>query len=332
MTTTPKEHAALARQQLSRAEAVGARTSGRAARPTRRGEGAPGREGAAGPKLGHRSATRQEIKLTVMAAEHFRIAGEHFDSGKAYSIAAALCAEDLQDPRRAAELFTEAAIVMEKLDSDFANEYYRKAISQHCDASQYNEAAILEERMANNHRGKKHFDASIKDYDRASKLYAAANAHDGADRARGSAAYLLGVVGRVRDSARCYQRQAKSQANQNMKKFNVPRVALRAGVLLLSHHLRESQELDFSEVREMAEEMYEIDCRFAESPEHDFLVDMMQCVARGDLDKFADSLFSASPVFGFDDLMLDALEVIKNAVARGASKDPVKMQYSQQNH
>ena len=188
-----------------------------------------------------------------------------------------------------------------------------KAISQHCDASQYNEAAILEERMANNHSNNKNFDASIEDYHRASKLYTAANMHDNADRTRGATAYLFGMVGRIRDAAYSYQSQAKKQTNQ-LKKFNVPSIMLRAGVLLLSDCLQKSLELDFSAMREMIEEMHELDCRFAESQEHAFLVDMMQCVIHGDLDKFADSLFSFNSLNELDDLMLDALEIIKSKI------------------
>ncbi|KAL7537641.1 hypothetical protein ACHAWF_005863 [Thalassiosira exigua] len=265
---------------------------------------------------------RQEIKLAVQAAEHFRIAGEHFwfESASAYALAAATAMEALKDPTKAAELFTEAAIVMEKVDSNFADEYYRRAISQHCDASQYNAGAMLEERMANNHARKKDFEASIEEYQRASKLYAAGDKHDSADRTKDRAAYFLGKVGRVQDAAFSYQRHATHQARQNTKKFNVPHVSLRAGVLLLSDCLRRSPELDYSEMRKMMEETYLLDCRFEESREHAFLVDLMQCVAHRDLDKFADALFSFDSLSEFDDLMLEALEGIKNAIVDRSNK------------
>jgi hypothetical protein len=113
----------------------------------------------------------------------------------------------------------------------------RKAISQHCNASQHNKAAILEERMAINHSNNTNFDASIGRYLsnlRASKLYTAANMHENADRAQGVTAYLFDKLGRIRDSAYSHQSQVKSQTNQDIKKFNVPPVMLRARVLLLS--------------------------------------------------------------------------------------------------
>ena len=134
---------------------------------------------------------------------------------------------------------------------------------------------MLEERMASNHSKKKHVEASIEDYERASKLYTAANMHDSADRTRSRTAYLLGTVGRIRDAAYSYQSHAIGQTNQNIKKFNVPHSMLRAGALLLSDCLQRSPELDFSEIREMVEEIYSLDCRFEESREHAFLVDMM---------------------------------------------------------
>ena len=174
--------------------------------------------------------TKQEIKLTIQAAQAFRISNKYYDSAKAYQ-AASVYAEAMKDPHQAAELYTESAIAMEKVDSEFANEYYRKAISQHCDASQYNKAAILEERMGNNHSKKKHFQASNEDYERASKLYRAANTNDCADRTLDRTAYMLAKAGRMRDSAYTYLSLAKCQAKQNLKKFNVPQTMTRAGLL-----------------------------------------------------------------------------------------------------
>ena len=174
--------------------------------------------------------------------------------------------------------------------------------------------------MALDHSKKNNFEASIEDYERASKLYTAAGMNDSADRTLDRTAYLLGKVGRVRDSAYSYQHHAICQANQNVKKFNIPRIMLRAGVLLLSDCLHQSPELDFSEIRQMMEEIYVLDCRFEESREHAFLVDMMQCIVRGDIDKFADCLFWFNSLAEFDDLMLDALEGIKNAVVERAEK------------
>ena len=208
------------------------------------------------------------------------------------------------------------------MDSNFANEYYRKAITHHCDASDYNEAATLAERMAKNHSKKKNdCDASIEEYRRASKLYTAAKMHDSADRTLDFTAYLLGKSGRVRDSAYAYQSNAIGQVKQSMKKFNVPRIMLRAGVLLLSDCLKQSPDLDFSEIRTMVEEIYSLDCRrFEDSGEHSFLVDMMQCVVHEDLDKFADCIYSFNKISELDDLLLDALDEVKKVVVERAEK------------
>jgi hypothetical protein len=100
---------------------VGARTHGRKARPTHQGNGALGRATKTQQNTPE-PTTKHKIKLTLWAAGHFRIAGENFDSDKAYAVASALCADDLQDPKQVVELFTEAAIVIEKVDSDFVNE------------------------------------------------------------------------------------------------------------------------------------------------------------------------------------------------------------------
>ena len=272
--------------------------------------------------------TKQEIKLTVKAAEHFRIAGErhYFDSSKAYAQAAALAAEAQKDPSLAALLFTEAAFVMEKVDSDFATSIAGKAISQHCDASQYINAARLEERMANNHKKKNNFEASIDGFKRASKLYSAANMNDSADDMNYHAAYLIGKVGRVRDSACMYQSLAMAQANRNLTKFNVPNLMLRATVLLLSDCLKHTPELDFSAVRKMVEDAYGLDCRFGESREKKILDDIMLCIVVRDLDRFSDCLFYFSSVCEFDDLMLDSLEDIKNVTSQRSGTKTIKEQ------
>ena len=95
---------------------------------------------------------------------------------------------------------------------------------------------------------------------------------------------------------------------------------LRTGVLLLSDILRTTSELDYSEMRQMIEEIYGLDCRFEDLREHAFLVDMMKCVVHGDLDKFADSLNLFNSLSEFDDLLIEALESIKNAVAERSKK------------
>ena len=72
--------------------------------------------------------TKQEVKYYVLAAEAFRVCGEHhwFDSAKAYGRAATIQADSLHDAEGSARMFVEAGIVMEKVDTNFANEYYSK--------------------------------------------------------------------------------------------------------------------------------------------------------------------------------------------------------------
>ncbi len=91
---------------------------------------------------------------------------------------------------------------------------------------------------------------------------------------------------------------------------------------MLSETVEETTyELDFSELRQMCEEMYELNCSFEESREHAFLCDMMQCIVKGGLNTFADCLFWFNSQVEFDDLLLDWLEVIQECcvVKRGAS-------------
>jgi len=261
--------------------------------------------------------TRREIELTQLAAESFRISGKHYDASRMYGKAASLFVESLNSPQKGAELYTEAAATAEHVDSSFANEYYRKAVTNHCDSSDYDKAAMLEERMGNKYTQNEDYELSIDAHKRASKLYAAASNLDSADRTLEKEAYMLAKVDKISEAAHTYQQLAASYSKQNLKKFSIPSIMIKAGILLISECLRE-KELDFSEVREMIEEIYKLDCRFGESSEHKFLVDMIQCIVKGGLDKFADSLFWYNSIAEFDDITLLALETIKDTITERA--------------
>ena len=116
VTTNPAEFSQKATALLKQAEHIGTRTEGRKARHNQN------EVFTISPKF----HTKQEVKLTILAAEAFRVCGEQhwFDSAKAYSRAATLSADALHHAASAAELFTEAGIVTEKVDTNFANEYY----------------------------------------------------------------------------------------------------------------------------------------------------------------------------------------------------------------
>ena len=64
-----------------------------------------------------------------------------------------------------------------------------------------------------------------------------------------------------------------------------------------------SSELD-EEVKEFVSSTYQLDCRFGESREQDFLSDIFQCIKHGDLGAFADCMYSLNLLQEFDDLML----------------------------
>ena len=150
--------------------------------------------------------------------------------------------------------------------------------------------------------------------------------NDSADGMNYHAAYLLGKVGRVRDSAYMYQSLAMAQAKRNSTKFNVSNLMLRAIVLLLSDCLKYAPGLDFSAVRKMVEDAYGLDCCFEESREDKFLEDIMHCIVIRDLDRFSDCLFYFSSLCEIDDLMLDSLEDIKDVMSQRAGTNEIKEQ------
>lgn len=187
-----------------------------------------------------------------------------------------------------------------------------KAVSQHCNAMQYNAAALIQERMANNFHKRGDDNAAIEEYQRASKLYGAAKMQDASDRALERVAHLLGATGKYREAAFVYQSLVISQIHQNIKVFNVPHFMLCGTLLLLYSCLLEPSDSDLGDVVDYVEKMYGLDCRFSESRQHDFIVDLIQCVRHGDLDVFADCVYSFNYLCSeFDDLMLTALDGIK---------------------
>lgn len=255
-----------------------------------------------------------EIRLTFMAGEAFKIAGEWYDSAKAFARAAALSGDAKHDTQMAASFYTESGIVAEKLDSFSSSDYYRQAVSQHCNALEFKAAAMLLERVANNFMKKDELLASLEEFQRASKLYSAAGEVDDADRALERAAYLLGRTGDPIESSNSYKTLALNQARRNTAIFNTPRFALRSIIL-------SCLEKPFSEVQDLIDEFCQEDCRFEESRELAFIHDLMQSISYSDLDKFADCVHSFNEVYELDDLMLDSLKELMTTLVQKSEKD-----------
>jgi phosphotransacetylase len=196
-----------------------------------------------------------------------------------------------------------------------------KAVSQHCDASNYHSAAKIQERMASNFHKKGDDFVAIEEYQRASKLYAAAKMSDDSDRTLEKAAYLLGTIGKYKESALSYQSLAIRNTHENIKKFNTSNMMLR-GALLLLHDCLQSQQPNLNEVVQFVEHTHSLDCRFIESPQHDFIADVIQCVRLGELDAFADCVYSFNFFSELDELLLTALDGIKESIcAKTAGKE-----------
>ena len=260
----------------------------------------------------HHLSLQSEIRLTLAAGEAFRIAGSWYESAKAYARAAQLStvstsylsSTDSHDSSMAASLYTEAGAVSEKLDINFANDYYKLAVTNHCNDFEFKAAAMLLERVANNFVGKGGLLASLEVFHRAWKLYDAANEVDDADRILERYAYFLGRIGDLIESSNSYKTLALRQANRNTLIFNTPRYALRSIVLYIAG---KSNKFDMSEVQELIDEFCKHDCRLEESRELQFIYDLMQSISCSDLHKFADCIYSLNEVTELDDLLLDSL-------------------------
>lgn len=253
-----------------------------------------------------------EMKLTVLAGEAFKIAGESYDAAKAFARAAAL----FHDPQ-AALYYNEAGIAAEKVNPTLANDYFSRSVSVHCDLLEFKDAAMLSERMANNYMKKDELVASLAEFQRASALYKAAGKLDDADRTLECAAYLQGKTKDLRSNS--YKTLAMSQARRNTTIFNFPLHALRSIILLLS--VSES----LSEVQDRIDEFSQEDCRFEQSRELEFIHDIMHSISLADVDMFADYCYSFHEVYELDDLMLESLEgLMKNIVAQKADDNSQK--------
>ena len=255
-----------------------------------------------------------EIRFTILAGEAFRVAGEWYDSAKAYALAAALT----RDAAASASLYTEAALLATKLDISFAHDYYKHAVSQHCNALEFKSAALLQERLANIYAKKDNLESSLEEIQKASKFYRAAGMEKEANRALERAAYLMGKTGDLVKSSNTYKSLVmRLLMNKKTQIFNVPRYALRSFMLLFLETTSKSDVSDvscFSEVQDLIDEICQKDCRLDESSEVEFMYDIMQAVSCSDIHRFIDSVYWFNEIDALDDLMLDVLERLLNIV------------------
>ena len=111
-----------------------------------------------------------ETDTNIQAGEQFRLSSCQLDAAKAYQKAALLVSsEKLNKQERAALLYTEAALCLDKLDSSLAVAPFSQAVSQYCQASKYENAAATEERIARIHETNSQWESSVKHYQRAAK-------------------------------------------------------------------------------------------------------------------------------------------------------------------
>lgn len=252
-----------------------------------------------------------EARFAVLGGEAFRIAGEQcwYDSAKAYALAASLSA----DESHKALLYTEAGTIAEKMDIPFSTEYYRSAVSAHCDALEFKAAALLQVRMAENYAKHESLSTSIEEFEKASRFFSAAGMVNEAEQALRKVAYLLGKTGKFIESSTRYKSLAMSQLDRNTTLFNAPRYALRSAILLCVG-ASSSSPLDLSSVQNLIDEMCMKDCRFSESSELAFVEDILFAISSTDLDQFADCVYSFNAIAELDDMMLEAFEQLREQI------------------
>ena len=241
-----------------------------------------------------------ETDTNIQAGEQFRLSSCQLDAAKAYQKAALLVSsEKLNKQERAALLYTEAALCLDKLDSSLAVAPFSQAVSQYCQASKYENAAATEERIARIHETNSQWESSVKHYQRAAKLSLSKKFSDNMSE---RAACLLEKNGEYLEASRLYRDLAFSCASRDLHRFDVPFHVLKSGILLLA------QGGDTSQVRDLAQKT--CPC----SGELSFLNNLCDSVTRKDISAFADSLYSYNGMHELTAEILTALSKIKDLV------------------
>ena len=257
----------------------------------------------------HRAAStlqlQGEMDAYIRAGEQFRMSSSQLDAAKAYQAAALISSEKLKNPGKAALLYTEAALCLEKLDSSLAVAPLSSAVSQYCNSSEYDNAASTERRLATIHEMNTEWESSIEHYRRAAKLSLKGNfSVDMLERV----ALLLERKGHYLEASPVYRDLAFSCAAGELNRFEVPSYVLRGGILLLAHGG------DTLQVQELSREACAFDCRVGSSGELSFLNDLCDCVTSKDINAFADSLYSYNGMHELGSETLAALDKIKDLV------------------
>lgn len=260
-------------------------------------------------RTGHMTASnlelQGEIDTYIRAAEQFRMSSSQLDAAKAYEKAAFLSSEKLKKPDKAALLYTEAALCLEKLDSSLAVAPLSRSVSQYCNSSAYDKAALTEKRLGSMHEMNSEWESSIEHYRRAAKLSLRDNFSDAMYE---KAAFLLEKNEEYLEASLLYRDLAFSCASRELNRFEVPSYVLRSGILLLA------QGGDTSHVQELSKEACAFDCRVGSSGELRFLNDLCNVLTRKDIDAFADSLYSYNGMHELGSETLTALGKIRDLV------------------
>lgn len=205
-------------------------------------------------------------------------------------------------------------MIAEKMDHiAFSTDYYRLAVSAHCDALEFDSGAMLQVRMAKNYAKHDNLSASIEEFDKAARFFSAAGMVNEAEQALEKVAYLLGKTGNFVESSKTYKSLAMSQLDRNTTIFNAPRYALRS-VILLCVDASSSSPLDLSGVQDLIDEIRKKDCRFIESRELAFIHDILHAISSTDLACFADCVFSFNAVAELDGMMLEGFEQLRENI------------------
>ncbi|KAK4506766.1 hypothetical protein PRZ48_000499 [Zasmidium cellare] len=248
------------------------------------------------------------VELYTQAANAFRMQKAGKEAGQAFEQAAALQSGKLNEPDDAANTLTEAYKSYRKDEPEEAARVLEKAIEHYTLKGNFRRAATHKQNLA------ELYEIELGDQKRAMEAYEMAagwyendNAEQLANKLYLKLADISALEGDYIKSISNYERIAKSAINNNIMKWSVKEYFLKAGIC----HLASG---DAVAMNRALESYRDLDPAFAQTREHQLLVDLVEAVEEGDQEKFADKLFQFDQMSKLDKWKTTLLLRVKESI------------------
>ncbi|KAK3675053.1 vesicular-fusion protein S17 [Recurvomyces mirabilis] len=248
------------------------------------------------------------VDLYTQAANAFRLQRDLPAAGQTFEKVAELQRSKLNEPDDAANSMVEAFKSYKKDEPESAARCLDQAINHYTMKGNFRRAATQKQQLA------ELFEVEVGDQKRACEAYETAAGWFEADNAEALANKLYLKVADLSalekdyyKSISHYERVAKSSINNNLMKWSVKEYLLKAGIC----HLCTA---DMVASNRALESYRDLDPAFAQTREHQLLVDLTESVDEGDQEKFADKLFQFDQMSKLDKWKTTLLLRVKEGI------------------